>query len=84
MQFGLITPLAIAPSLLGESPMWQPDTQQLWWCDIPGRRLNRFHPGTGALQTWDFDDDPACIAPLPGGASIWSRGRMHPMRVMDL
>jgi len=67
VEFGQITPLPIAPSLLGESPMWQPDEQQLWWCDIPGKVLNRYTPSTGAHAQWDFPSEPACCAPLPGG-----------------
>ncbi len=66
-MFGDITPIAVSPSLLGESPMWQPDAGQLWWCDIPGRRLNRFSPSTGLHAHWDFAAEPASCAPLPGG-----------------
>jgi sugar lactone lactonase YvrE len=65
-----ITPLPVAASLLGESPMWQPDEAALWWCDIPGKRLNRFVPATGAQAHWDFDTEPACCAPLPGGQLV--------------
>ena len=48
-----IRPLpGVAPSLLGESPMWWPDEGALYWCDIPGRRLNRWHPASGAHRHW--------------------------------
>lgn len=62
-----LTPLPGPASLLGESPLWHPDQGALWWCDIPGRRLNRFDPATQVLRHWEFDCEPACIAPLPGG-----------------
>lgn len=82
MQFGQITPLPLAPSLLGESPMWQPDAQQLWWCDIPGLTLNRYTPGSGAHAQWVFDSEPACCAPMPGGDLMLARRdgihRFHP------
>jgi sugar lactone lactonase YvrE len=60
-------PLPVAPSLLGESPFWHPDEAALYWCDIPGRRLNRYQPETGHAEHWDFDTEPASAAPLLGG-----------------
>lgn len=65
-----LQPLPLAASLLGESPMWHPDEAALWWCDIPGRRLNRYVPASGEQRHWDFDTEPACIAPLPGGQLV--------------
>ena len=62
-----ITAVPVPPSLLGESPVWHPEEAALYWCDIPGRRLNRFHPASGEHRQWDFDCEPACIAPLLGG-----------------
>jgi sugar lactone lactonase YvrE len=60
-------PLPVPPSLLGESPFWHPDQQALYWCDIPGRRLNRFVPASGMHQHWDFDCEPGSCAPYAGG-----------------
>ena len=61
-------------SLLGESPMWHPREQALYWCDIPGHRLNRFDPGSGGLGHWAFDTDVASIAPtLDGGMLLAMR-----------
>ena len=54
-------------SLLGESPFWHPAEQALYYCDIPGRKLMRFHPGRGDLVHWDFDSDIASAAPMLGG-----------------
>jgi sugar lactone lactonase YvrE len=65
-----ITALPVAPSLLGESPLWHPDEQLLYWVDIPGLQLNRFHPGTGRHDEWHFPSEPACIAPLLGGGLL--------------
>jgi len=59
-----------SPSLLGESPMWHPREQVLYWCDIPGKRLNRFDPARAALSHWDFDTEPASIAPRLDGALL--------------
>lgn len=60
-------PLPVPPSVLGESPFWHPDQQALYWCDIPGRRLNRFEPARGEHHFWAFDCEPASCAPYPGG-----------------
>lgn len=63
-----------SPSLLGESPMWHPREQVLYWCDIPGKRLNRFDPAGGALAHWQFDTEPASLAPcLDGGLLLAMR-----------
>lgn len=55
------------PSLLGESPMWHPREQVLYWCDIPGKRLHRLDPTTGQTQWWDFPVEPASVAPALDG-----------------
>ncbi len=59
--------LPVPPSLLGESPFWHPDEAALYWCDIPGRCLNRWQPDRAAHTQWHFDTEPASCAPLPGG-----------------
>ncbi len=56
-----------APAKLGESPFWHPDEAALYWCDVPGRRLHRHHPGSGAQADWPLDAEPGSMAPLPGG-----------------
>jgi len=60
----------VPPSVLGESPLWHPAEQVLYWCDIPGHALNRFDPKTGAHKAWPFDTDVACCAPLMGGGLL--------------
>jgi sugar lactone lactonase YvrE len=66
-----IKPLpAVPPSLLGESPLWHPVEQVLYWCDIPGHALNRFDPKSGAHQHWPFDTDVSCCAPLLEGGLL--------------
>lgn len=65
-----IDALPVPPSRLGESPLWQCEEQALYWCDIPGRCLHRFHPATSAHRAWSLDTEPGCCAPLPGGALL--------------
>ena len=59
-----------APALLGESPVWHPGEQVLYYCDIPGHSLQRFDPSTQALTLWSFDAEPASLAPLLGGGLV--------------
>jgi len=58
------------PCLLGESPMWHPQEQVLYWCDIPGKRVHRLDPTSGVRQAWDFPVEPASLAPLLGGGLL--------------
>ena len=57
-------------SLLGESPLWHPRERALYWCDIPGHRLNRFDPRRGDLSHWAFETDLASIAPMLDGGML--------------
>ena len=60
----------VPPSLLGESPLWHPSEQVLYWCDIPGHKLNRFDPASSAHREWAFETDVACCAPLHDGGLL--------------
>ena len=62
--------LGVSPSLLGESPLWHPSEQVLYWCDIPGHALNRFDPQSSEHKVWPFDTDVACCAPLMEGGLL--------------
>ena len=59
-----------APALLGESPLWHPGEQALYYCDIPGRSLRRFDRVSAALVQWDFDTEPASLAPMLDGSLL--------------
>ena len=65
-----VTVAVAAPSLLGESPMWHPQEQVLYYCDIPGRRLNRHDPASGQVKHWDFATELASCAPMQGGGLL--------------
>ena len=58
------------PSQLGESPFWHPDEQQLYWVDIPGRKILRVRPAEGAVEEWPLPQEPGCIAPALGGGLV--------------
>jgi sugar lactone lactonase YvrE len=60
----------VPPSVLGESPLWHPAEQVLYWCDIPGHALNCYDPTCGVHERWPFDTDVACCAPLMEGGLL--------------
>jgi sugar lactone lactonase YvrE len=64
------TPLPVPASELGESPFWHPDEQALYWCDIAGRAVNRFHPASGNHQRWPQPCEPSSLAPRPDGGLV--------------
>ncbi|HYQ49345.1 MAG TPA: SMP-30/gluconolactonase/LRE family protein [Pseudomonas sp.] len=49
----------------GESPVWHPIEQALYWVDIPARQLHRWQDGVH--QTWQGEQMLACIARTEGG-----------------
>ena len=70
----VITVAVALPSALGESPVWHPREQVLYYCDIPGRGVNRYDPATGELSHWPFDTEVASLAPmLDGGLLLAAR-----------
>lgn len=58
------------PDALGESPFWHPGEQRLYWVDIPGQRVHRWHPASGARDTWPLPQTPGCIAPAASGGLV--------------
>ena len=60
--------LAVASAALtGESPVWHPRENALYYVDIPGHKLHRFDPRSSELRHWEFDTDVACLAPRLDG-----------------
>lgn len=53
---------------LGEGPLWAPDERALYWVDIYGRRVHRFHPATGQH---DSIEPESAITTL----GLWRPGR---------
>lgn len=65
-----IRPAFEQPSLLGESPLWHPEEQVLYWVDIPGHQLHRWDPRQQIHRQWGFDTEPACCVPLLEGGLL--------------
>lgn len=47
---------------LGECPLWEPDTDRLWWIDIDDRAVHRCDPATGDDEVVRIDGRPGSIA----------------------
>lgn len=47
---------------VGESPLWSPAEQALYWVDIEARRLHRHDWQTREAQHWDLPERIGCIA----------------------
>ncbi len=62
-----VEPLPGVPACgLGESPFWHPGEGALYWVDIPGRALHRWHPAAGH-RAWPLPTEPGCVAPALDG-----------------
>lgn len=55
---------------VGESPVWHPREQALYWTDIPGRTLWRWNPATGHADAWPLPEMAGCIAMLDDGWAL--------------
>ena len=55
---------------VGESPLWSPAEQALYWVDIEGRQLHRWTYADQRVQSWPTEERPACIALHAGGGLI--------------
>lgn len=51
----------------GESPVWRSAEQALYWVDIPDGRLHRWRMADQRHQSWQFQQQLACIAPTVAG-----------------
>ena len=68
-----ITALDAPASLLGESPLWHPVEQLLYWTDIPGKALHCHDPRTGHHRTWAVDTEVGSLAPMREGGLLLAR-----------
>ena len=56
---------------LGESPLWHPREQALYWIDFYGPTVHRLEPATGAYRQWKLDK-----APTIGSLNFTDDGRL--------
>lgn len=66
-------PLTVALDVraqLGECPIWDADEQALYFVDIKGMALHRFHPATGGHAVIPMPEEIGCIGFRKGGGFI--------------
>lgn len=51
-----------AKNKLGEVPVWDVAEQALYWVDIEGALLQRFHPATGSVRRWEMPERLCALA----------------------
>lgn len=59
-----------AGALLGEGTLWSVRHQALYWVDILGHQLHRFHPATQARNSWAFDEEISAVAERTSGPEL--------------
>jgi len=55
-----------ARNAVGESPVWSSRDEALYWVDIGGKRIWRWHAPTARTHQWSTGEMPACMAPVSG------------------
>ena len=50
----------------GESPVWVPEEQTLYWVDIPAQRLWNWIASSGQTRSWLLPEKVGCIAHIAG------------------
>ena len=56
--------------VLGESPLWHPGEQALYWIDIKAPALRRLDPATGMRADWALPQEIGSIALRAGGGFV--------------
>ena len=55
---------------VGESPVWHPGEQRLYWIDIQGKQIHRFNPRTGADESFPLPQIVTCIQLCSAGGLV--------------
>ena len=56
--------------ILGESPIWSPDEQALYWVDIQNAMIHRLDPKSGERRNWPVETEIGSIGFGPDGKLI--------------
>jgi sugar lactone lactonase YvrE len=59
-----------AGAQLGEATIWDPAAGVLWWIDIYGPTIHRYHPGTGETDSWPAPEYLGCIGLRDAGGLV--------------
>ena len=56
----------------GESPVWVPEEQALYWVDIPAQQIWRWDATDPTARSWTLPEKVGCIAHI--GGNLWVAG----------
>jgi sugar lactone lactonase YvrE len=71
-------------ALLGEGPIWNHETQQLYWVDIEKRQLHLYTPTTGEDTYFNTGQRVGTVVPIEnGGALVALQNGIHSMDLSD-
>ena len=57
-------------AILGEGPVWDARDGAVYWVDIEGHRIFRYHPATGALRDWETPFRVSSLGPRAAGGFV--------------
>jgi xylono-1,5-lactonase len=55
---------------LGEGPFWSAAEEAVWFVDIKGRAIHRYHEPTGQTRSWRAPSEPGFVLPARDGRFI--------------
>ena len=55
---------------LGESPLWDPVTERLFWVDINRCLIHQLDPRTGEITNWPCKTEPGCLGRADSGRLV--------------
>jgi xylono-1,5-lactonase len=55
---------------LGEGPFWSAAEEAVWFVDIKGKAIHRFHEPTGERRSWSAPSEPGFVLPVRGGGMV--------------
>jgi sugar lactone lactonase YvrE len=64
-----------ATMTVGESPLWAPGEQALYWVDIEGFAIHRLHPESGRHDQWPVDSEASALALAARGGLMVAQRR---------
>lgn len=59
-------------AIVGESPVWCPESKRLYWVDITGQKIHRFDPETGINETFCLPEPVTALAVRARGGLVLS------------
>jgi sugar lactone lactonase YvrE len=67
-----VSVLARSRHIVGESPLWDPKTQQLYLVDIPGQQIHTIRPSDGERHTFGLPDWVTSVSTRAQGGLVLS------------